>query len=741
MYLLKPFSQLPALSLLCFFASGLLTRGAMAETPDAAPQQKPSPSVQKQPASKDNGAVSGSELPTGISPLFRPDVETVLTAKSTNKKWYRHKRGRWRSSKRGLRPPKNGHYVYGPLKDGQIRLRFSKSGRRDGLRILFRTHFDKRNRLPQSGYTFAIKGRQIWFERIEKGRFRWATSWGRLKRTYGQPRYEVVLTMVGETVSAQVYNERTGALHGQLSLTGVKPVTGDFGVMVGSRIKSPWNIQQVSVRPTCSNVTRNAIGHPIYLKVSGTQTERWPDDVNILEGPISRCDSTTDACTEGYTYVLRTDPHGLEQLLCQGTTVTEFISRPPWKYIDDTYRATRLQQFEALPTALPVGQMLTHVQINQLLRLWHKKYPEKTQLREITKTHGGRQILAIGIGDGLEARDSRPAFLLNSGHHGNEPMSILFLVDAIRELLEGAQGKYALLTQNSQIWIVPVLNADGYVRHMDESTGIGRKNGRRTHEGGHKKSGVDLNRNYPIRWGATGERGSHSNHSSAYYRGPSAGSEPETRGMMKLARDIPFVGSISYHSGTIAILSPYTIEKLKNPEQDEAWRVSRALARRLGRHPQKVRFGVRRNLYPVNGVDQDWHRYRYGTLALLVEGAFGAPKDLEQRSQIIEYMRSSWSFFIERYMKGPSLELRVVDAAGKPVALPVEIIRMQPDNGEVWKTRCPYGLYRRYLPKKGSYTIRVKLDDATLEHDVDVGQEVKKLTLHLPREYPQTRCR
>ena len=178
-----------------------------------------------------------------------------------------------------------------------------------------------------------------------------------------------------------------------------------------------------------------------------------------------------------------------------------------------------------------------------------QKYPEKTQLRQITKTHGGRQILAIGIGDGLKARDSRPAFLLNSGHHGNEPMSILFLVDAIRELLEGEQGKYALLTQNSQIWIVPVLNADGYVRHMDESTGIGRKNGRRTHEGGHKKSGVDLNRNYPIRWGATGERGSHSNHSSAYYRGPSAGSEPETRGMMKLARDIPFVGSISYHSG------------------------------------------------------------------------------------------------------------------------------------------------------------------------------------------------
>ena len=473
MYLRKLFSSLRAFTLIWFFISGFLCTRVIAETPDAAVAEVQSPDVQKKPVLKKVGEVALSDLPIGITPLFRRDVETVLTTKSTHKKWKRHTRGRWRLSKRGLKPPKSGHYVFGRLKDGQIRVRFSKGGRRDGIRILFRTRFDKQKRLPISGYTFAIKGRQIWFERVEKGKFRWATSWSRLKRTYGQPRYEVVLTMVGDTVSVQVYNERTGALHGQLSLTDVKPVMGDFGLMVGSRIKSPWNIQQVSVRPTCGKLERNAVGYPIYLKASATETARWPDDVAVLDGPLSRCKVNTDQCVGGSDYVLRTDPHGLEQLLCQGVEVTEFISRPPWKYIDDTYRATRSQQFDILPTTLPIGQMLSHMQINQLLRLWHERYPQKTQLREVAKTHRGRQILAIGIAAGLKARDRRPAFLLNSGHHGNEPMSVLFLVDAIRELLEGGQDTYESLIQNSQIWIYHH-QCRWLNRHMEESTGIGR---------------------------------------------------------------------------------------------------------------------------------------------------------------------------------------------------------------------------------------------------------------------------
>ena len=73
-----------------------------------------------------------------------------------------------------------------------------------------------------------------------------------------------------------------------------------------------------------------------------------------------------------------------------------------------------------------------------------------------------------------------------------------------------------------QFWLIRTANPDG------------RKAGSR-----HNARGVDLNRNFPYRW-AKGAKGT-------YYPGPSAGSEPETKALMRFVRRIRPQLGIYYH--------------------------------------------------------------------------------------------------------------------------------------------------------------------------------------------------
>src|SRR5690606_35671994 len=113
------------------------------------------------------------------------------------------------------------------------------------------------------------------------------------------------------------------------------------------------------------------------------------------------------------------------------------------------------------------------------------------------------------------------------------------------------------------------------------------------------------------------ETGSSSKIHNRYYRGPAPASEPETQAMMRLAQSERFAGSISFHTGTLAILAPYTIPRVKNPTPNEAWTVAEQIAKEITGHPEGL-VPVKKNLYAVDGTDQDWFRNTHGTLALLV---------------------------------------------------------------------------------------------------------------------------
>lgn len=359
-------------------------------------------------------------------------------------------------------------------------------------------------------------------------------------------------------------------------------------------------------------------------------------------------------------------------------------------------------------------------QVERILHAYRCRHPELTRLVEIGRSHLGRPLLALFIGRDLDGERDRPTMLLNGGHHGSEFLSTLFVADAIGTLLEDEGPEMQRILDELVVVAVPLVNPDG--SHLTTKLGlVGRKNGRDVNGDGRRgyDEGVDLNRNYPFRWGALGENGSRSLGRSQYYRGPAPASEPETRAMMQLAAGERFAAAISYHTGTIGILPPYTIPGVRAPEPNVAWGIAQELAAKVKKHPEG-RFPVRKNLYPVDGTDQDWLFHTFGTMALLVEGAGHYAHQSPVRRVTVAAVRHSWRALFARFLDGPAVTGRVTDARGMPVEAEVSIDEISLSEGERWTSRCRDGRFSRFLPKRGTYTLRVRGD-----HEPEVVRTVE----------------
>ncbi len=140
----------------------------------------------------------------------------------------------------------------------------------------------------------------------------------------------------------------------------------------------------------------------------------------------------------------------------------------------------------------------------------------------------------------------------------------------------------ARLPPGVAVWTVRVANPDGLAR------------GRRQNA-----HGVDLNRNFPDRWRASGRRG------DRFWPGPAAASEPETRVLMRLVQRLQPDLTIHYHQ-------PYGIVVRSRG-------VDLALARRYA-----ARTGLPlRALAAYRGTVAGWQNARRAGSALVVELAAG----------------------------------------------------------------------------------------------------------------------
>jgi hypothetical protein len=186
------------------------------------------------------------------------------------------------------------------------------------------------------------------------------------------------------------------------------------------------------------------------------------------------------------------------------------------------------------------------------------------EVRVIGHSVQGRPIRAWHLGD--PTSPVKAVFV--AAMHGNEAQPARIL----RNLRDGRK------ISGADIWVVPVMNPDGVHGHH-------RRNAH----------GVDLNRNFPVRWIHQG---------GSFYSGPAPASEPETQAMMAFLAEVRPRYVVSFHQPLYGV--------------DRSFRKTRALGHRLSRylHLPRKRFTCNNGCH---GTMTQWFNASFPGAAITVE--------------------------------------------------------------------------------------------------------------------------
>lgn len=196
-----------------------------------------------------------------------------------------------------------------------------------------------------------------------------------------------------------------------------------------------------------------------------------------------------------------------------------------------------------------MGGFLTFSEYEAKIDSLENQYPDILKVDSLGLTEQGRNLYAIKISDNVYIEEDEPEVFINGLIHAREPIGGAICID-FAEWLCSASGSDPVATdivENRQVWIMPVVNPDGYV--YNETThpnggGWWRKSRR---DNGNGSYGVDNNRNFTYNWGWD-DYGSSPDPWTEIYRGPYAGSEPENQAIMQLCEEHFFQVALHYHS-------------------------------------------------------------------------------------------------------------------------------------------------------------------------------------------------
>ena len=213
-------------------------------------------------------------------------------------------------------------------------------------------------------------------------------------------------------------------------------------------------------------------------------------------------------------------------------------------------------------------EMVSHIKAVAAAR------PDIVRVFSIGQSHQGRKIWAAEISDNVGIDEGEPEVLFDGLHHAREHLSAEMAIYVL-DLLSSRYGKNSALgkrvtklVDKRRTWVVFMVNPDGLAYDLGGNPYRSwRKNRQPTP--GKSRIGTDLNRNYGYRFGCCG--GSSGNAGSAFYRGPSAWSAPETRALRDFVRSRVVAGQqrigthITFHAAGELVLWPYAYTRRDLP--------------------------------------------------------------------------------------------------------------------------------------------------------------------------------
>lgn len=252
-----------------------------------------------------------------------------------------------------------------------------------------------------------------------------------------------------------------------------------------------------------------------------------------------------------------------------------------------------------------VTGFLSLAQIEQEMIFLQIMYPDIVGNRvSIGQTLEGRNIWALKVSDNPAIDEDEPEILFTGCIHAREGITPLVLLNFIEHLGDnyGIDPEITDLVDNREIWIVLVVNPDGYAYNDSETPGGGgmwRKNRR---DNGDGSFGVDLNRNFGHMWGYD-DIGSSPVPEDATYRGTGPFSEAETQALRDFTIAHNFVITLYFHSYSNIILFPWSYDvDLYTPDHHYFMAMGNAIGDMNGYDPGPGWF-----LYPTNGDSDDWN--------------------------------------------------------------------------------------------------------------------------------------
>jgi carboxypeptidase T len=201
----------------------------------------------------------------------------------------------------------------------------------------------------------------------------------------------------------------------------------------------------------------------------------------------------------------------------QGADPESIDGFPCYETVEETFAAAKaiVSKYPKLATWIDVGDS------------WQK-----------TQGAGGYDIRVLKLTNS-EVGGKKPILFVDTAIHAREYATAPLALEAARRLTDG-YGNDADLTwimDHHEVHLMLHTNPDG--RKKAETGLLWRKNTNTNYCGaGSDLRGADLNRNFTFTWNTTGGLGSSGQECSEVYRGPSAGSEPETQAMETYVRGL-----------------------------------------------------------------------------------------------------------------------------------------------------------------------------------------------------------
>lgn len=271
-----------------------------------------------------------------------------------------------------------------------------------------------------------------------------------------------------------------------------------------------------------------------------------------------------------------------------------------------------------------MGSYHTFAQIETILDTIADTYPSITSLFSIGTTYEGRTIWCLEISDNPGSDEGEPGVLFMGLHHAREWPTVEICLHIANNLTTryGSDPTITDLVNNRRVWIIPVVNPDGYYYCHDQSHDW-RKN--RQYFPQYGTYGVDLNRNYDgssngdIRgaWGSIGASSVTHDPSDEVYCGPGPSSELEIQAVKDFFINNDVTASISWHTYQEELYWPYGYANVQVPDNAYISSVGTQIASRITKQSGSGTYTPQQSysLYGTTGDNIDWE-YGYSHYVL-----------------------------------------------------------------------------------------------------------------------------